>query len=122
MHIKRNNWQLPRRSFLKGLGTLVALPMLEAMVPPAKLLGATAPAEFPTRMAFIFVPNGKDMATWKPKGVGADFELSPTLEPLACVKDDLLVLSGLAHDKARPHGDGGGDHARGAATFLTAAQ
>jgi hypothetical protein len=62
------------------------------------------------------------MADWTPKAVGADFELPFILEPLQPFKDHLLVLSGLAHDKARPNGDGAGDHARASATFLTGCQ
>ena len=121
----RNKWQLPRRTFLKGLGTALALPALEAMLPAAKLLGATPPVTpggFPKRMAFVFIPNGAHMPDWTPKDVGTVFELPPTLEPLKSVRENLLVLSGLAHDKARPHGDGAGDHARSAATFLTGCQ
>ena len=95
------------------------------MLPAAKLLGATAAATtsaFPKRMAFIFIPNGAHMPDWTPKAVGTEFDLPPTLEPLKSVRQNLLVLSGLAHDKARPHGDGAGDHARSAATFLTGCQ
>src|SRR5260221_367630 len=116
-------WEIPRRPFLKGLGTALALPMLEALAPAASLAAAaTSLAGSPRRMAFIFVPNGVNMADWTPKAVGSDFELPAILEPLTSVKDDLLVLSGLAHDKARPNGDGAGDHARGSATFLTGCQ
>jgi len=118
-----NQWQLPRRSFLKGLGTAMALPMLEAMAPVISRAAAIGtPPGPPRRMAFIFVPNGANMADWTPKTVGADFELPLILDPLKAVQKDLLVLSGLAQDKARPHGDGGGDHARGSATFLTGCQ
>ncbi|HYV31196.1 MAG TPA: DUF1552 domain-containing protein [Candidatus Binatia bacterium] len=73
----------------------------------------------PKRMAFVYVPNGANMSDWTPRGVGADFELPYILEPLKGHQRDLLVLSGLAHDKGRPHGDGAGDHARASATFLT---
>jgi hypothetical protein len=118
------SWHLPRRTFLKGLGTLVALPMLEAMLPPAKLLaaGTSAAAALPRRMAFIYIPNGANMEDWTPTSVGADYELPYILQPLAPLKADFQVLSGLAHDKARPHGDGPGDHARASATFLTGCQ
>jgi hypothetical protein len=119
----KKQWQIPRRTFLKGLGTAMGLPVLEAMAPA---LGLATTAEFspnpPRRMGFIFIPNGANMADWTPKGVGADFELPFILEPLKPVQEDLLVLTGLAHDKARPHGDGAGDHARGSATFLTGCQ
>lgn len=73
-------------------------------------------------MAFIFVPNGVVMNNWMPKTEGYGFQLTRTLEPLAPVKDDLLVLSGLTHDKGRANGDGAGDHARSASVFLTGAQ
>ena len=117
-------WQLPRRTFLKGLGTAVALPLLEAMLPGASLAAAAAgPAgSAPRRMAFIYVPNGANMADWTPKAVGTEFELPPILEPLKPHQRDLQVLSGLAQDKARPNGDGAGDHARASATFLTGCQ
>src|SRR2546426_11769364 len=116
-------WQIPRRTFLKGLGTAMALPMLDAMAPSiSAAAAAAASSDAPRRMAFIFVPNGANMADWKPKGVGADFELPFILEPLKPVREDLLVLTGLAHDKARLNGDGAGDHARGSATFLTGCQ
>ena len=76
----------------------------------------------PTRMAFVFSPNGVITPDWKPKQLGANYHLPPTLTPLAEVKNDLLVLSGLTQDKARAHGDGGGDHARCSAAFLTGVQ
>jgi hypothetical protein len=72
-------------------------------------------------MAFLYVPNGKHMPDWTPKQEGSNFELTPILEPLAGVKDKLLVLTGLAADGARAYGDGGGDHARALAAFLTGA-
>ncbi|MEK7685961.1 MAG: DUF1552 domain-containing protein [Verrucomicrobiota bacterium] len=119
-----NKWQMPRRTFLKGLGTAMALPMLEAMRPAVSAAAAVAgpPGGAPKRMAFVYIPNGANMTDWTPKSVGADFELPAILDPLNPVKEDLLVLSGLAHDKARPNGDGAGDHARASATFLTGCQ
>jgi Protein of unknown function (DUF1552) len=110
---------LSRRAALKGMGVSVALPFLEAML-PAVSAGATATA--PLRLAFLYVPNGIHMADWRPKEEGALAVLPPTLEPLTPVKDDLLVLTGLTLDKARPHGDGGGDHARAMSAFLTGRQ
>jgi hypothetical protein len=70
-------------------------------------------------MAFIYVPNGKHMADWTPAAAGPLADLSPLLRPLEAVQQDVLVLSGLALDPARAHGDGGGDHARAMAAFLT---
>lgn len=112
------SWQIPRRTFLRGLGTAIALPMLESMA-PVRLLASGAAKPLPKRMAFVYVPNGANMSDWTPKQVGSDFELPYILEPLKNTKDDLLVLSGLAQDMGRPHGDGAGDHARASATYLT---
>ncbi len=70
-------------------------------------------------MAFLYAPNGKDMPNWTPGAAGPLGELPPILSALAPVKNDLLVITGLAADKARAHGDGGGDHARAMASFLT---
>lgn len=115
---------LARRTVLRGLGTAVALPWFSAMGPLASLGGTARAAEateVPVRGAFVFVPNGVHLPTWTPKSEGADYELPPTLEPLARHRDDLLVLSGLTLDGGRAHGDGPGDHARAAASFLTTA-
>jgi hypothetical protein len=112
-----------RRTALKGLGVSVALPWLEAMGPlTAWGNNAETKNPAPNRMCFLYVPNGKNMADWTPKTEGKDFELTPILAPLKDVRDNLLVLTGLTADKARPHGDGGGDHARALAAFLTGAQ
>lgn len=114
-----------RRRFLHGLGTLIALPALEALT-PARSLAAAAKSglksQHPLRMAFIYSPNGKNMAHWTPSKTGADYELTRALKPLAGVKDQFQVISGLKHDKAFANGDGGGDHARANATFLTGVQ
>jgi hypothetical protein len=90
----------------------VALPWLEAF-------GGETP---PIRVAWLYVPNGVHMPDWTPASEGAAFPLPPLLEPLERFRDRLLVLTGLAHDKARANGDGPGDHARSAAAFLTGAQ
>jgi hypothetical protein len=117
------NWRMPRRTFLKGLGTVMALPMLEAMAPTRLFAGSLVAAQsFPRRMAYIYIPNGANMADWTPKTAGSNFELPMILEPLQPFKKDFQVISGLAHAKARPNGDGPGDHARASATFLTGCQ
>jgi len=113
---------LSRRTVLRGLGTALALPWLEAMGPLTALAGAPATRPYPNRMAFLYVPNGKHMPDWTPAVEGAGYELPYTLQPLAELKGDLLVLTGLTADKARPHGDGGGDHARALSAFLTGCQ
>ena len=116
--------RLPRRTFLRGLGVAMALPALESMTPAIRAAAETglSNSKYPRRMAFVYIPNGANMADWTPATEGADFTLPAILDPLKAVRNDLLVLSGLAHDKARPHGDGAGDHARALATFLTGCQ
>jgi hypothetical protein len=111
---------LSRRTFLRGTGAALSLPLLDAMLPRAAW-GAEA-AMAPKRMGFFFFPNGAIMPHWTPAEVGTQFALPKTLSPLAAHQSDLLVISGLAHDKARANGDGGGDHARSCASFLTGAQ
>jgi hypothetical protein len=114
---------ISRRTALKGLGVSIALPFLEAMSPALSLAGgALRRRQAPRRMAFIYVPNGINMRAWTPEREGRDFELSPILAPLHRVRDDILVMSGLTCDKARPNGDGPGDHARAMAAFLTGCQ
>jgi hypothetical protein len=106
---------LSRRTVLRGLGAAVALPALDAMTPAF----ADPAASRPLRLAFTYVPNGVILPDWTPKGTGGEFELSRILKPLEPVRDDLLVLSGLAHHNAAALGDGPGDHARAGACFLT---
>jgi hypothetical protein len=114
---------LSRRAVLKGLGTTLALPWLEAMG-PLKTWGASTPAAqaVPNRMAFLYVPNGKNMKDWTPASTGDLGELPPILQPLSEFKKDFSILTGLTADKARPNGDGGGDHARALSAFLTGCQ
>ncbi len=111
---------LSRRTVLRGLGVSLALPWLEATSGLARASAVVADA--PTRMAFIFVPNGVHLSQWTPNTEGYGFKLPFILEPLASVQDDILVVSGLTHDKGRANGDGPGDHARSASVFLTGAQ
>jgi hypothetical protein len=115
---------ISRRTVLRGLGTAMALPVLEAMRPVlAHAAAATIDApNKPLRMAFLSVPNGIHMPDWTPKSEGYDFDLPFILAPLKNVKDDVLVLTGLTHDKGRANADGPGDHARSAASFLTGCQ
>jgi len=118
--------QLNRRTMLRGLGTVMALPWLEAMGPisafaATPVVKGAAPTA-PTRMAFLYVPNGVNIENWTPKTEGRDYEMTQCLEPLQAYRNDFNVLTGLTADKARPHGDGGGDHARALGAFLTGAQ
>ena len=111
---------LHRRTFLRGLGASLSLPFLEAMVPRAAWAAGAPPT--PNRMAFIFFPNGAIMKDWTPEQAGTDYTLPKTLAPLEKHQKDFMVISGLAHDKARANGDGAGDHARCSAAFLTGVQ
>src|SRR6185295_8454872 len=112
---------ISRRAVLRGLGVAVALPALEAMA-PLRAFADGAKGKPPLRMAFLSVPNGVNNTPWFPKDTGTSFVLPKTLAPLESVRSDLLVLSGLAHDKAKANGDGPGDHARSSATLLTGCQ
>ncbi|HEX4000978.1 MAG TPA: DUF1552 domain-containing protein [Pirellulales bacterium] len=113
--------RISRRTVLRGLGSVIALPALEAMLPRKAIAAASSAIgpKPPTRMLWVYTPNGQHMPDWVPHGVGTDFELPRTLELLKDFRRDILVLSGLAQDNAFAHGDGGGDHARALATFLT---
>ena len=113
---------ISRRAALQGTGVFMALPWLEAMGPLTAWAENSNPKFVaPNRMAFLYTPNGKNMADWTPKTEGNNFELTPILEPLAAVKHKIMVLTGLTADGARAHGDGGGDHARALSAFLTGA-
>jgi Protein of unknown function (DUF1552) len=113
---------ISRRAALQGTGVFMALPWLEAMGPLTAWAENSNPKfVVPNRMAFLYTPNGKNMADWTPKTEGNNFELTPILEPLAAVKHKIMVLTGLTADGARAHGDGGGDHARALSAFLTGA-
>jgi Protein of unknown function (DUF1552) len=107
---------LDRRAFLRGGVACLGLPWLEAMQPA---LGR--PPAATARCLFVFSPNGMHMQRWRPNGAGATAELTHTLAPLQPLRERLTVWSGLAIDGGRAHGDGPGDHARAAASFLTCA-
>jgi hypothetical protein len=114
--------QLSRRQFIRGIGATMGLPLLDAMMPAKTLAGVAASNGVPVRMAFLFVPNGINMAHWKPEKTGFKYDLPKTLKPLVPFQKDMLVLTGLTQDKSRANGDGGGDHARAASVFLTGSQ
>jgi hypothetical protein len=109
---------LPRRTFLRGAGVTLSLPLLESMVPALTALAQTAAAPR-LRLGFSFMPHGAVMANWTPATEGA-LELSPILSPLEPYKNQVVVLSNLAHAMAGPQGpgDNGGDHTRCPAVFL----
>jgi len=107
---------LLRRTVLRGIGTAVALPLLDAMVPAFAPAATTAPVR---RFGVVYHPNGVIYDKWLPTGSGANYELSPTLKALEPFKKDVLVITGLASDQAEALGDGGGDHSRACGSFLT---
>ncbi len=109
---------LSRRTILRGVGATMSLPLLEAML-SNNGLAAGASSEAPLRTAYVFFPNGAIMPEWTPKTDGENFEFSKTLKPLEPFRSSLNVISGLAQDNGRAKGDGPGDHARSASTFLT---
>ncbi|MSO19857.1 MAG: DUF1552 domain-containing protein [Acidobacteria bacterium] len=108
---------IPRRTFLRGVGASIALPLLDSMV-PALARAAERPAA--QRLGFVYVPNGVIMDAWTPKTEGASFEITSALTPLAPYRDQLQVLTGLAHNNGKAiEGEGAGEHARASAVFLT---
>ncbi|MCY4074984.1 MAG: DUF1552 domain-containing protein, partial [Acidobacteria bacterium] len=110
---------LPRRTVLRGLGTAVALPLLDGMVPALTAMGRTAARPTP-RLGVVYVPHGAVMRNWTPEVEGTGHELSPILQPLAPFRDRLLVLTGLDHaPAAQMPGDPAGGHGRITGAFLT---
>jgi hypothetical protein len=118
-----NNTPLKRRTFLRGLGACVALPVFESLGPAQLFAAQTAAknsaAAAPVRAAFVYFPNAAIPNVWWPKGGGTDFELSRTLAPLADLRQHIQILGGLDHRNATAGPDGAGDHARANGTFLT---
>ncbi len=109
---------LARRTFLRGIGAAISLPVLDAMTPAFAATTRLA-SNSPRRMAFVYVPNGIIMKDWTPEAVGTQFELPRILKPLEPLRQQVTLLSGLTHNTGRALGDGPGDHARAAASFLT---
>ena len=113
---------LPRRTFLRGMGTVLGLPLLDAMMPA---LSAMVPPEAATRrIGFIYMPNGvaknSTIDYWTPASEGKDFELSQILAPLEPFRDRMVVVSGLDQNQAETGNDGAsGDHTRGTSSWLT---
>ena len=112
------NQPLSRRAILHGAGAAIALPWLEAMA-PRSLLAASDSGKPPVRLAFLYVPNGMQMNKWTPSSEGANYELPELLQPLRDIRNDVLVLSGLA---ALEGGHDGGNHAPAMGCFLTGVQ
>src|SRR5258708_4942861 len=104
----------PRRTFLRGAGAMIALPLLDAMIPAGTALANTA-AKPLTRLGFVYFPHGAIMEKWTPTAEGSNFELSPILEPLKPFQKQLTVISGLGN---RP-GESQAVHAIVPATWLS---
>jgi hypothetical protein len=113
---------LPRRTFIRGLGATLALPLLDAMVPAmsaqSNMSKASNVAKAP-RFAAIYVGNGANMNDWTPAGDGAGFEFSPILKPLEAFRDRTVVFTGLDNFPATDQGDSGGQHPRAAPAFMS---
>jgi hypothetical protein len=107
---------LSRRTVLRGMGACLALPLLDAMTPA---LSAAATGRKAARMAFIYAPNGIVMESWTPAAAGAGYAMTPTLKAFEPFRQDMLVMTGLMDHNGNALGDGGGDHARAGASFLT---
>jgi hypothetical protein len=111
---------LPRRTFLRGMGVTMALPLLDAMVPAVSAFAKTAASPV-KRLGFIYIANGAAPGFWTPKGEGRDFAFSPVLAPLAPLREHVLIPSGLEHRMAEGYGDGNGEHTRSTPAFLSGA-
>ena len=115
---------LPRRTFLRGAGVALGLPLLDAMVPALTALAQT-PAAVASRLGFIYMPNGvaknsPGIDYWTPTTEGRNFQMSQILAPLEPFRDRLLVVSGLDQNQAEAGNDGAsGDHTRGTSSWLT---
>ena len=112
---------LHRRSFLRGMGAVVGLPFLDAMV-PAMAIGQARAARAPLRMAFAYVPNGIIMNQWNPECEGKLGELPRILKAMEPHRDDILMLGNLTHNTGRALLDGAGDHGRCSGSYLTGIQ
>src|ERR1041384_1610317 len=110
---------IPRRAFLRGIGTAVSLPFLDAMVPA---FASAAQSKPPLRMAFVYVPNGIDMRHWNPAYEGKLGELPKILKPLEPFREDITLLGNLTHNTGRALLDGAGDHGRCCGSYLTGIQ
>jgi hypothetical protein len=109
-----------RRTFLRGIGASLALPLLEAMTPALAMGTAKAVGKVP-RLGFIYSPNGMNMTAWTPTGTGREFVFGPSMQGLEPFRQHVNVLTGLCHHQADRMNDGAGDHSRATAVFLSGA-
>ena len=107
---------LSRRTVLRGMGAAIGLPLLESMT---SAFASPAKSAAPVRMLVTYMPVGTTMKVWPAEGVGKDYKMSRIQKPFESMREHLNILSGLDHHQANALGDGGGDHARAGATFLT---
>lgn len=114
MYITRKH--LARRTLLKGAGAVLGLPFLDAMVPA---MAAAATTQYPNRLFFTYIPIGAIMDEWFPTGGEKNFQFKRILQPLTPFREDITVIGGLDHLTGNALGDGGGDHARAGACYLT---
>lgn len=117
MYISR--MALPRRTFIRGVGAALALPLLDAMVPAASAAARRVVAQPMHRMGFFYMPSGVSLPYWTPKGEGTKLELAPIQEPLRPFREQTVLLSGLSNFTAEPKGEGGGPHTRVHAAWLS---
>lgn len=110
---------MSRRTLLRGLGAAIALPLMESML-PASAVASTALLR-PKRLSVFYTPNGMSMDHFTPASAGADYAMTPILEPLAAYRQQFSVISGLAHHNASALGDGPGSHGRSCGAYLTGA-
>src|SRR5262245_51978053 len=108
---------LPRRTFLRGVGAAIALPWLDAMLPA---LSAATGSSSPQRLGFVYVPNGMWLPNFHPEGAGGtSYQLTPILQPLADVREQVVVVSGLSNMPVAANDQGGGVHTRNHAGWLS---
>ncbi len=108
--------RLDRRTFLRGAGAALSLPLLDSMIPA--FAGPKA-GKAPTRLLFTYIPSGATMADWIPATEGADYQITRILKPIEAFRADFSILSGLDNHQGEALGDGAGDHARAGAAYLT---
>lgn len=115
---------ITRRTYLRGLSALVAVPAMESLMGPvaSRALASSAVPAPPLRTAFVYVPNGVNVDKWYPEGEGVDYNLSESLQSLAPMQEHFQVLGGFGHENGTAGRDGAGDHARATASFLTGAR
>lgn len=121
--------QFSRRRFLRGLGVALAVPALPSLMPLRSVWAegatsalATTATGAPLRMAFLYIPNGVNVESWRPTGEGTEFSFGPTMQKLEELKSHLQVYTGFEHKNGWAGKDGAGDHARANATILTGAR